>query len=61
MESNPFDCRDCEQVRATADSGYTVAAVKFCPAHRSASYATYAAARAANPEVDAVHRMIARG
>lgn len=59
MDSNPFDCQDCEQVTAEAPSGYCVAAVSMCPKHRAERDATYAAARAANPEVDAVHRMIA--
>lgn len=58
MDSNPFHCTDCEQVRAVADNGYTVAAVRFCPVHRARRDTDLAAARAANPEVDAVHRMI---
>lgn len=60
METNPFHCSDCEQITATAESGYTVAAVGFCPKHKAAQRANLAAARAANPEVDAVHRMIER-
>lgn len=58
MESNPFDCRDCEQITATAASGYTAAAVRFCPVHRAEADANMAAARAANPEIAALHRMM---
>lgn len=60
MRTNPFNCLDCEQNTATAESGYTVATVKFCTVHKAEQRADLFAARAANPEVDAVHRMIER-
>lgn len=58
MNSNPFHCNDCEQITATAASGYTVAAVEFCPAHKADADAGMAQARAANPEIAALHRMM---
>lgn len=57
--ADPFFCGDCEQITAEAPSGYRVAAVSMCSKHRADRDANLAAARAANPEVDAVHRMIA--
>lgn len=55
----PLDCGDCVTVTAVDDSGYTAAAVRQCAAHKTTATARLAAQRAANPEVDAVHRMIA--
>lgn len=54
-----LDCPDCTVITATDGSGYTAAAIKQCAAHRTATQRRIAAARAANPEIDAVQRMAA--
>ena len=52
-------CPDCTVVTADDDAGHAAAGVRLCDRHREAGRANLAAARAANPEVDAVHRMLA--
>lgn len=58
LTDNPFDCADCTPITAETRDGVPVVALRYCPAHKSAARANLAAARAANPEVDAVHRMV---
>ena len=52
------DCPDCTTKTATADSGYTAAALKLCAAHRAAEDAEMDAALAAQPELEAIHRLV---
>ena len=57
----PTDCPDCTTL--TADhhtTGLRAAAIRYCPRHKSESADNIAAARAANPEIDAIHRMLGR-
>lgn len=58
---DPVTCPDCERVTATNERGYTAAAIRYCPAARAESAERMAAARASNPEIAALHRMIGRG
>jgi len=60
------DCRDCTMVAAIGDDGaaivgaggWVAAGIKLCDRHRAESDAALARHRAANPEIDAVHRMV---
>ena len=55
---DPATCPDCRWHTATADSGHAAAAVKMCRAGRAETDQSYADARASNPEIAELHRMI---
>ena len=55
---DPAGCPDCRWHTATADSGHRAAAVNLCPAGRAEADQAYADARAENPEIAELHRMI---
>lgn len=62
------DCPDCTIVAVVGDDGTAIrrdgrdggvaAGIKLCDWHRTESQAALVRARAANPEIDAVHRMV---
>jgi hypothetical protein len=60
------DCPDCTIVAVVGDDGTAIvgegggvaAGIKLCHRHRSESDAALERARAANPEIDTVHRMV---
>ena len=51
---DPVTCTDCTQIA----NGNAIA-IRYCPRHKSESVERIAEARAANPEIDALHRMLA--
>lgn len=57
---DPIECPDCQVITAT-QNGYTAAAIRSCPVARAESAQRMAEARATNPEIAALHRMLGRG
>lgn len=56
--NNQLECPDCTVHTATDASGYVAAAIQSCPRHKRDHVRAMLDARAANPEIDAVHRMM---
>ena len=52
--SDPVICTDCTQIA----NGQAIA-IRYCPRHKNESVERIAEARAANPDIDALHRMLA--
>jgi hypothetical protein len=58
MRHDPITCTACVKHTATNERGYTAAAIKLCPVGRAESDQALADARAGNPEIAALHRMV---
>lgn len=53
-----MECADCTPVAATSPGGFAAIAIRYCQPHRDESARQLQAARDANPEIDAIHRML---